>query len=76
MACQNRPRDMPGYPASHGCVGLYDEEMQKAVYGAPRKPELMGARKRFEWVLSPLTDDGKFHIKGNGPTVRVVEGAK
>ncbi len=21
--------DLPGYPASHGCVGLYDEEMQK-----------------------------------------------
>ena len=22
-------RDMPGYPASHGCIGLYDESMQK-----------------------------------------------
>ena len=21
-------RDLPGYPASHGCIGLYDEEMQ------------------------------------------------
>ena len=22
-------RDLPGYPASHGCIGLYDEPMQK-----------------------------------------------
>ena len=66
-------RDMPGYPASHGCVGLYDEEMQREFYGFPRKPELADARKLFEWALSPLTDDGKFHVEENGPKVWVVE---
>ena len=66
-------RDMPGYPVSHGCVGLYDEEMQKTVYGFPQVPELMDAKKLFEWVLRPLADDGKFHVMTNGPAVWVVE---
>lgn len=69
-------RDMPGYPASHGCVGLYDEEMQKEFYGFPRKPELTDARKLFEWVHSPLPDDGKFHVAEKGPAVWVVERVK
>jgi hypothetical protein len=69
-------RDMPGYPASHGCVGLYDEEMQKEFYGFPRKPELTDARKLFEWVLSPLPDDGKFHVVEKGPAVWVVQRVK
>jgi len=25
-------RDLPGYPASHGCIGLYDEETQKNLF--------------------------------------------
>jgi len=69
-------RDVPGYPASHGCVGLYDEEMQKEFYGFPRKPELTDARKLFEWVLSPLSDDGKFHVLEKGPAVWVVKRVK
>ena len=69
-------RDLPGYPASHGCVGLYDEEMQKTFYGAPRRPELVDARRLFEWVLSPLSDDGKFHVLEKGPAVWVVERVK
>ena len=63
-------------PASHGCVGLYDEEMQKTFYGAPRRPELVDARRLFEWVLSPLSDDGKFHVLEKGPAVWVVERVK
>jgi hypothetical protein len=62
-------RDLPGYPASHGCIGLYDETMQKKYYGYPKKPELEDARKLFEWVVSPLPDDGGFHILENGPKV-------
>ena len=27
-------RDVPGFPASHGCVGLYDEQMQFDYYNA------------------------------------------
>src|SRR5512135_3504239 len=66
-------RDMPGYPVSHGCVGLYDEEMQKEVYGFPRAPELIDAKKLFEWVISPLADDKKFHVMEKGPPVWVLE---
>jgi hypothetical protein len=38
-------RDMPGYPASHGCIGLYDEEMQKKVYKDPKNVRLKDAKK-------------------------------
>ena len=44
-------RDMPGYPASHGCIGLYDEPMQKEQYGIPKEPELSDAQRLFVWVL-------------------------
>ncbi len=64
-------RDMPGYPASHGCVGLYDEEMQKRYYRFPREPVLQDSRKLFEWVISPFEDDGKFHVFTEGPRVRI-----
>ncbi len=47
-------RDMPGYPASHGCIGLYDEDMQHDIYNYPNKPELDDAKKLFEWAVSPL----------------------
>ncbi len=69
-------RDMPGYPVSHGCVGLYDEEMQKEFYGFPRVPQLTDAKKLFEWVISPFVDDRKFHVMENGPGVWVVEGTE
>ena len=58
-------RDVPGFPGSHGCIGLYDEEMQKQYYGYPGKPLLEDAKTLFEWVITPLSDDGKYHnIKG------------
>ena len=56
-------RDLPGYPASHGCVGLYDEEMQVEYYAAHDrkvnkqyyhpldKPYLQGAQRLYEWVV-------------------------
>lgn len=46
-------RDLPGRPASHGCIGIFDEEMQNRVYGVPEKPVLNDARKLYEWVLGP-----------------------
>lgn len=64
-------RDLPGYPASHGCIGLYDEDMQQAVYNDPATPELADARKLFEWVLSPLSDEGGLHELENGPRVLI-----
>jgi hypothetical protein len=49
-------RDIPGYPASHGCIGLYDEEMQKEYYQEPTRPILMDARRLYEWVVGPVPD--------------------
>ncbi len=61
-------RDVPGFPGSHGCIGLYDEQMQKQYYGYPKGPLLEDARTLFEWVISPLYDDGKYHFM-KGPAV-------
>ena len=65
-------RDLPGYPASHGCVGLYDEEMQKKYYRVPDKPELEAARHLFEWAIAPNVDDGDLHTLKNGPKVLII----
>ena len=70
-------RDMPGYPASHGCIGLYDESMQQEQYGLPKDPELSDAKRLFEWVLGGEIDDGpviplphslRVHIIGQAPS--------
>lgn len=68
-------RDLPGYPASHGCIGLYNEQMQKKYYGNPENPVLDDARILFEWVISPVIDDGKFHILKEGPKVLIIGNA-
>lgn len=69
-------RDLPGYPASHGCIGLYDEPMQKQQYGIPKDPELNDAKRLFEWVVGaeaqgdeviPLSDGPRVHIIGHAP---------
>ena len=65
-------RDMPGHPASHGCIGLYDELMQKTYYGYPREPVLEDARILYQWVLAPLPEDEKYRILDNGPRVLIV----
>ena len=65
-------RDVPGYAASHGCIGLYDEQMQKEYYGYPRKPVLEDARRLYEWAIAPHPDDGHFHDLADGPPVLIV----
>lgn len=65
-------RDMPGFPASHGCVGLYDEDMQKEYYGFPEYPLMDKARKLYEWAISPNYDDGGFHTLKKGPRVLII----
>lgn len=65
-------RDIPGYRASHGCIGLYDEAMQKRYHGYPKEPVLDDARRLFEWVISPLPNDERFHILENGPRLLIV----
>ncbi len=46
-------RDLPGRPASHGCVGLFDENMQLRTYGVPEKPVLADAKKLYAWTIGP-----------------------
>ena len=65
-------RDLPGYPASHGCIGLYDEPMQKEQYGVPKDPELDDAKRLFEWVLGGETDDEKVIQLHDGPKVHII----
>lgn len=76
-------RDLPGYPISHGCFGLYDEEMQIDYYSAyDRKvngknyhpltrPLLEAAKVLFQWVVDPRTDTGGFHRIADGPKVLI-----
>jgi hypothetical protein len=65
-------RDMPGYPVSHGCIGLYDEPMQKEQYGMPKDPELNDARKLFMWVLGDEPDDDRVIPLPRGPRVHII----
>ncbi len=65
-------RDLPGYPASHGCIGLYDEQMQNEYYGRPRHPVLEDARTLYDWAIAPHPDDGGFHLIADGPPVMIV----
>lgn len=61
-------RDLDGKPASHGCIGLYDEEMQKKYYGYPQNPTLLDAQKLYLWIVaSKKKTEGKI----NGPMVPV-----
>ncbi len=77
-------RDVPGYPASHGCIGLYDEEMQSEYYSAhdrkvnkpyyhELKPPLLDAAKRlYLWAVGDRPDPGKFHKISQGPRVLII----
>lgn len=65
-------RDMPGYPASHGCIGLYDEEMQRRYYKAPAKPVLQDANTLYRWVIGAKAESGNLTSLKNGPKVRII----
>jgi hypothetical protein len=77
-------RDVPGYPASHGCIGLYDEEMQVEYYSAHdrkvnkpyyhelKPPFLNDARKLYQWVIGSRPDPGTFRKISYGPRVRII----
>ena len=67
-------RDLPGKPASHGCVGLYDEGMQNRVYGIPEKPVLTDSQKFYAWAVGENEypgDSGGPELLGGGPVVEV-----
>lgn len=65
-------RDVPGYPVSHGCIGLYDEEMQKKYYGRPEVPVLQDSKVLFEWVVRPAQIGGWIHTLEDGPRVIII----
>lgn len=80
-------RDVPGYPGSHGCVGLYDEEMQKKYYSdydkkvqkkhyrELKEPYLKGAKMLYQWVMGNHYDSGKFQKINFGPKVLIIGSA-
>ncbi|ACH38385.1 peptidoglycan L,D-transpeptidase, YkuD family [Citrifermentans bemidjiense Bem] len=76
-------RDLPGHPASHGCIGLYDEEMQydyyrsydrkvyRDKYRPLTRPFLEDAKTLYQWVVPAASDPGEFHKIKNGPLVLI-----
>ncbi|QOJ35973.1 MAG: L,D-transpeptidase family protein [Nitrospira sp.] len=62
-------RDLPGYPASHGCIGLSDEQMQQRYYGAPAQPALADAKRLYEWVVGEHAEEEAWRPIPNGPRV-------
>ncbi len=68
-------RDLPGRPASHGCVGLFDEVMQKRVYRVPDRPVLEDAKKLYAWTIGEALfaqDDGTQKLLEAGPPIEIV----
>ena len=67
-------RDLPGKPASHGCIGLFDEEMQNRMYGIPEKPVLMDSQKVYDWAVGENEyddDTGELELLEDAPVVEV-----
>jgi len=67
-------RDLPGRPASHGCIGLYDEEMQKRVFNTPDNPVLLDSQKLYTWAVGEDDyddDTGNLEELEDGPVVEV-----
>jgi len=67
-------RDLPGRPASHGCIGLFDEEMQNRVFGTPEKPQLLDSQRLYEWAVGEAEygdDYGELDELEDGPVVEV-----
>ncbi len=69
-------RDLPGRPASHGCIGLFDESMQKRLFNQPDIPVLMDAKRLYEWAVGEEDyegpDSGELELIEDGPVVEVV----
>jgi hypothetical protein len=67
-------RDLPGRPASHGCIGVYDEEMQNRQYGIPENPVLLNSEKLYNWAAGEddyEEDSGEFELLEDGPIVEI-----
>ena len=66
-------RDLPGFPASHGCIGLSDEQMQAAYYGTPTFPLLEDAKMLYDWATEGVNETDSLQVLTNGPRV-VIQG--
>ena len=66
-------RDMPGRPASHGCIGLYDEEMQKKYYGKLQEPVLVDIKILYLWLFPGTENEAEFKAVNNGSFIRIVK---
>lgn len=67
-------RDLPGKPASHGCIGLFDEAMQKRVTTIPENPVLQDSKKLYDWAVGENLygpDSGNIELLEEGPLVEV-----
>lgn len=67
-------RDLPGRPASHGCIGLFDEKMQLRTFGTPGKPVLLDSQKLYAWAVPDSEhgeDDSSFQELAYGPVLEV-----
>ncbi|MEI6207399.1 MAG: L,D-transpeptidase [Desulfuromonadales bacterium] len=67
-------RDLPGRPASHGCIGLFDEEMQNRVFGTPAQPVLLDSQRLYAWAAGTADyedDIGDLDELEEGPLVEV-----
>lgn len=68
-------RDLPGRPASHGCVGLFDEAMQQRMYEVPANPVLLDSQKLYNWAVGEddyEDDTGELEELEDGPVVEIV----
>jgi len=68
-------RDLPGHPASHGCIGVYDEEMQNREYDVPASPVLVDSKKLYNWAVGEEEyedDSGDLELLEEGPLVEVI----
>ncbi len=68
-------RDLPGRPASHGCIGLFDEAMQNRMFDTPEKPALLDSQKLYAWAVGDADfgeDTGEVDELDGAPTVEIV----
>jgi len=68
-------RDIPGRPASHGCIGLFDEAMQNRMFATPEKPVLLDSQKVYAWAVGEEEfgdDSGNLEELEDGPIVEVI----
>ncbi|MBP1729459.1 MAG: ErfK/YbiS/YcfS/YnhG family protein [Deltaproteobacteria bacterium] len=68
-------RDLPGRPASHGCIGLFDEAMQNRMFDTPEKPVLLDSQKVYAWAVGEAEyedDSGTQEELEDGPIVEVI----